>query len=198
MKIVRLNKTPAEFSCQQFAHCRFASARNSENDYDHNVLLCAKTDVFHGERDKNKQRVEDPNTCHCGCIRQCPARHIRIPDLNNDESSSKRNHSSLANYRHRISCKIKSDPASKQRDFQRKLRVPIVPQTEADFPSVVVDREIARVRNEIENPMREDCEPNDQGRRLTVAAAVPAADRPVTNAATADQITAVIKLCKYG
>src|SRR5438067_2430109 len=69
------------------------------------------------------------------------------------------------------------DPASKQRDFQRKLRVAIVPQTEADFPSVVVDREIARVRNEIENPMREDCEADDQRHRLTVVAVMSAADR---------------------
>ena len=86
---------------------------------------------------------------------------------------------------------VKSDPAGEQCDFQRKLRVAIVHKPN---PTSKCCRGIAEVP--WINPMREDYEPNDQGRRLTVAAAaVPAADRPVTNAATADQITAVIKLC---
>jgi hypothetical protein len=97
-------------------------------------------------------------------------------------ASSERDHSSLANCRHRISRQVKSDPAGEQRDLQRKLRVAIIPQTKADLPSVVVDREIARVRNEIENPVRENCQADDQRRRLTVVAAVSAADRLINEA----------------
>ena len=105
------------------------------------------------------------------------ARHVRVADLHDDQSDSERDHSSLADCRHRISRQVESDAAGKQRDLQRKLRVAIVPQTKADFPCVVVDREIAGMRNEVENPVRENCEADDQRRRLTVVAAVPAADR---------------------
>ena len=39
MKIVGFNKTPAEFARQQPPDRCFAGARDSENDYDHGVLL---------------------------------------------------------------------------------------------------------------------------------------------------------------
>jgi hypothetical protein len=64
--------------------------------------------------------------------------------------------------RHRILCKVHGDSVSEQRDFQHELRVAIIPQTKTDFPSVIVDREIAWMGNEVENPVRENCETNDE------------------------------------
>src|SRR5207249_7418166 len=55
-----------------------------------------------------------------------------------------------------ISRQVKHNPDAKQPDFQRKLGIPIIPQAAAHFPRVVVDREITRMRNQVENPVREN------------------------------------------
>src|SRR5262245_55830032 len=109
--------------------------------------------LFHGESDKNKQRVENPNADRRGLIRQWRARNIRVADLDDDQGDAERDHSSLANCRHDISSQVKSDPAGEQCDLECKLRVTIIPQTKTDLRCVVVDREIAGMRDEIENPM---------------------------------------------
>ncbi len=102
---------------------------------DHGALFLLRRPIFSiGERDKHKERVEDPNTRDRGFIRQWRARHVRIADLHNDQNDSERDHSSLADCRHRISRQVESDAAGEQRDLQRKLRVAIIPQTKADLP----------------------------------------------------------------
>src|SRR4029077_10963327 len=89
------------------------------------------------------------------------------------EGDSENDHGPLANRRHYIACQIERDPQPKQRDLQGKLRVAIVPQTETNLGSVIVNGEIVRMRDEIENPMREHCGADDQRRGFCVAIAAP-------------------------
>jgi hypothetical protein len=46
MKIVGFKKTPAEFARQQLTDSCFAGARDSENNYDHGVLLFVRAPIF--------------------------------------------------------------------------------------------------------------------------------------------------------
>jgi len=46
MKIVGFNEPAAKFVSQQFADCRFPSARDSEDDYDHGALLFPQLSIF--------------------------------------------------------------------------------------------------------------------------------------------------------
>jgi hypothetical protein len=46
MKIVGFNEAPAKLVGQQFAECRFPSARDSEDDHDHNALLFPQLSIF--------------------------------------------------------------------------------------------------------------------------------------------------------
>src|SRR6266536_5147543 len=126
------------------------------------VSLRSSADLFHEPCDEDEKRVEDPNT-HCGClVAQRRARHVSVAYLNNYESDSESDRGPLAYCRHYIACQIKDDAQRKQRVLQRKLRLAIVPQTETNLGSVIVNREIVRMRDEIENPMREDCDADDQ------------------------------------
>ena len=67
--------------------------------------------------------------------------------LDDNEGYSESDHRSFTNCRRRISRNVKRDPDAEQPDFQRKLGIPIIPQTETHFPCVVVDREITRMRD---------------------------------------------------
>src|SRR5215475_12304952 len=126
------------------------------------ISLPPTPDSLYEESDKHKKRVEDPNAHDSLLVRQWIARHVRITYLDNNQGESEGDHRSFANYRHRISRQVKHDPHSEQRYFQCELRVSIIPQTETDFPSVVVNREITRMGDEIENPMRENGDTNNQ------------------------------------
>ena len=67
--------------------------------------------------------------------------------LDDNEGDSERDHGCFANCRHRISRQVKHDSGAKEPNFQRKLGIAIIPQTETHFPCVVVDREITRMRD---------------------------------------------------
>src|SRR6266576_3000634 len=140
------------------------------------TILAPAPDLLHNERDNNEQRVENPDAHRCRLIGQWRARHIRVANLDDDQANSKADYRRFANCRHHIPREIKNYPASKERDLQCKFRVAVVPETKTNFPSVIVDREIARMRNEVENPMREDRCADDQSCRSPVEAAVSAAN----------------------
>src|SRR5439155_578096 len=82
-------------------------------------------------------------------------------DLDDNESDSEDDYGFSANCGHHISHQVKNDPGGQHSDFQCKLEVPIIPQIKTDFPSVVVDREIARMRNEVDNPVRKHSKANE-------------------------------------
>jgi len=46
MKIIGLKKMPAEFTREQFAHCRFPGTRDSEDDYNHDALVFLRLPIF--------------------------------------------------------------------------------------------------------------------------------------------------------
>ncbi len=46
MKIIGFKKMPAEFVRQQFAHCGFPSTGNTENDRNHDALICLRLPIF--------------------------------------------------------------------------------------------------------------------------------------------------------
>src|SRR5207248_6726488 len=133
--------------------------------------------ILHNDGDNSDQRVQQPAAHRCRLIGQWRARHIRVANLGHNQRDPEGDYGYFANCRHYITREIKNYPASKERDLQCKLRVTITPQTNTNFPSVVVDREIARMRNEVEKPMRENCKADDQCCRSPVEAAVSAANR---------------------
>jgi len=51
------------------------------------------SDLLHHERNQNERRVENPNAHGSRLIRQGRARHVRVANLHDDESDSKRNDS---------------------------------------------------------------------------------------------------------
>src|SRR6266436_5372600 len=106
--------------------------------------------------DENHPRVENPDAHRCRLIGQWRARHIRVANLDHNPRDPEGDYGYFATCGHYITGEIKNYPASKERDLQCKFRVAITPQTETGFPSVIVDCEIARMRDEIEKPMREN------------------------------------------
>src|SRR5262249_31144739 len=62
----------------------------------------------------------------------------------------------LANRRRHIARQVKENAADEQSDFQSKFWVPVIPQTKTNFPRIIVNGEIARMCNEIENPVGEN------------------------------------------
>jgi len=52
-----------------------------------------------------------------------------------------------------IAFQIEAYTEGKQRHFHNKLRVTVIPQTETNLRTVIVDREIARMRDQVEHPM---------------------------------------------
>src|SRR5438132_3284443 len=141
------------------------------------TTLAPAPDLLHNERDNNEQRVENPDAHRCRLIGQWRARHIHIADLDHNQRDSEGDYDYFANCRHHIPREVKNYGASKERDLQCKLRVTITPQTKTNFPSVVVDREIARMRNDVEKPMREDRKTDNECCRSLVEDAVSAANR---------------------
>src|SRR5437773_6778763 len=120
------------------------------------ISLPPAHDFLYQESDNHKKRVENPNAHGSSLIRQWITRYIRITHLDDNEGDPESDHGSFPNRQHRISRQVKHDPDAKQPDFQRKLGIPIIPQAEAHFPRVVVDREITRMRNQVESPVREN------------------------------------------
>src|SRR5437773_6233090 len=149
------------------------------------ISLPPAHDFLYQESDNHKKRVENPNAHGSSLIRQWITRYIRITHLDDNEGDPESDHGSFPNRQHRISRQVKHDPDAKQPDFQRKLGIPIIPQTKAHFPRVVVDREITRMRNQVENPVRQNSEAYDQSSRLSVSVAEPTAERLVTNSSDA-------------
>src|SRR6266511_672198 len=140
------------------------------------ISLPPTPNFLYEERNNHKERVENPNAHDGFLVRQWIARHVRVTYLDHNERDSESDHSCFANRRHRISRQVKHDPDAKQPDFQCELRIPIIPQTETHFPRVVVDREITRMRDEVENPVRENSQAYNQSGVFPVEAAVSAAD----------------------
>ena len=46
MKIIGLKKMPAGFARQQFAYRGFPNTGNTENDYNHDALVCLRLPIF--------------------------------------------------------------------------------------------------------------------------------------------------------
>ena len=46
MKIIGFKKMPTEFAREQFAHCGFSSTGNSEDDQNHDALVCRRRPIF--------------------------------------------------------------------------------------------------------------------------------------------------------
>src|SRR5437899_1809181 len=109
------------------------------------ISLPPTPDFLYQESDNDKERIEKPNAHGSGLICQRIARRVRITYLDDNEGDSESDYGSFTNCRHRISREVKHDPGPKQPDFQCKFGAPIIPQTETDFPRVVVDREIWRM-----------------------------------------------------
>jgi hypothetical protein len=101
-------------------------------------------DLLQKERHNHKERVENPNANRSG---QWRARHVRVTDLDDNQENSKKDNGLSSNYGHHISRQVNDDPNAKQRDLQCEFRVPIIPQTKTNFPSVVIDREVTRMCN---------------------------------------------------
>src|SRR5439155_190412 len=120
------------------------------------ISLPPTPDFLYQESDNDKERIENPNAHGSRLICQRCERHVRITHLDDNEDDSESDHSSFSNCRHRISRQAKHDSGAKQPNFQRKLGIPIIPQTETHLPRVVVDREITRMRDQVENPVREN------------------------------------------
>src|SRR6266568_2967386 len=105
MKFVSFKKMPAQFSREQLAHCGFASTRDSIDDHDHGKSICLRLPIFSTTNAiKNKERVENPNAYGSGLIGQWRAWHIRVADLDDNESDSEDDYGFSANCRRRISC----------------------------------------------------------------------------------------------
>jgi hypothetical protein len=65
MTIVGFNEPPAKFVSQQFADCRFPSARDSEDDYDHGALLFPQRSIFSTTTDDGlRELTPDFNACN--------------------------------------------------------------------------------------------------------------------------------------
>jgi len=73
--------------------------------------------------------------------------------LDHYQREPKTDSGSFASCRHGIASQVKNNSDGEQSDFQSELQAAIIPQTKANFPFVVVDREIVRMRNKIENPV---------------------------------------------
>jgi len=57
----------------------------------------------------------------------------------------------------------------------------MIPKTKTNFPRVIVDGEIPRMRDKIENPVRENSQAHDQSGRLSVLVAEPTAKELVAD-----------------
>src|SRR4029453_10204840 len=145
------------------------------------ISLPLTPNFLYQESDHDKERVENPNAHGSGLICQWVTRHVCITYLDDNEGDSKSDHYSFTNCGHRISRQVKHDSDAQQPDFQRKFGIPIMPQPKADFPRVVVDGEITRMRDEVQNPMRENSQAHDQSRVFRVEAAASAAEDFVTD-----------------
>src|SRR5206468_12290962 len=128
------------------------------------------------ESDNHKECVENPNAHDGLLVRQWIARHICITYLDDNEGGPESNHSCFADRRHHISRQVKQDPCAKQPDLQCKLWIAIIPYAETYFPRVIVDREVTRMRNQVENPVRKHSQAHDQGGVFRVVTAVSAAE----------------------
>ena len=82
----------------------------------------------------------------------CEAR--RYYYLNNFKKGSERDHDSFADSWHDIPHEAKHDADGKQCDFQRKLRVAIIPKAKAYLTLIVLDREVRRVRDNLRSEIR--------------------------------------------
>src|SRR5438105_1857531 len=89
---------------------------------------------------------------------QAPARpstndHTDRETARKSSSTPHRSRRCVPDRLHYIAPQIERNPERKETDFHNKLRVAIVPQSKTNFGSVIVDRQIAGMRDEIENPM---------------------------------------------
>src|SRR5207249_8238911 len=125
--------------------------------------------------DHDKERIENPDAHHGGFVRERLTRNVRVSDLDNGQANAKADRGRFSRERHHVSRQVEDDSAGKQRDFQCKLWIAIIPRAKSDFPSVVVDRQIARMSNEIEDPMRKNSHAHNQGSRLYVRVTEPTA-----------------------
>jgi len=105
----------------------------------------------------------------------------------------------LANCRHRIPHKVRSDPDSEERKFRRKLRIPIIPQTEINFSFVIVNREVARMRDQIEYPVRDNRESDDKAQTCCRGSRVGCKQSSTAAPQKIDQIMAMARLgeCRW-
>ena len=126
------------------------------------INLPPASDLLQKERDNDEERVENPNAHGSGSVRQRSAGHERVAYLHDNQSNPKTDDGSFASCRHGIACQIKDNSSGEQSDFQSEFQAAIIPQTKANFPCVVVDREISRMRNEVENPVRKNSHGHDQ------------------------------------
>jgi hypothetical protein len=112
------------------------------------------------KRNAGKKRIEDQRGDRKRSIGRRWAVDKRVAGLDQDQYCTENDNAELP-CDFTISLQIDKDTGEKNCDLQSELKTSVVPKAKADLPSVIVDREIRTMNNQIQDPMGKDSKGND-------------------------------------